>query len=270
VTNPLHDFRSAERALEVPGQEPPPWLDGPRAAGSTSELAVASTALGDDVHVTLWRTQDSDDQEPLPLLIAHDGPELDRRARLTDYAAAQIATGQLPRHRVALLAPGDREQWYSARALYARALAARVLPAIGDAVTVERPVGMGASLGALAMLHAQRRFPDSFAGLFLQSGSFFLPRFDAHESSFTRYRRIVRFTRSALRERPRRPVPVTLTCGEREENVHNNRVMASALAAQGYRARLAEGRDLHDFTAWRDAWDPHLTLLLQDVWSTHR
>jgi enterochelin esterase-like enzyme len=247
VTNPSRDFRSAERALDVAGHGSPAWLDGPRAAGRTSELAVASTALGDAVQVTLWRTHDSDDEEPLPLLIAHDGPEFDRRARLTDYAAAQIAAGHLPRHRVALLAPGDRNQWYSASALYARALATRVLPAIADAVAVQRPVGMGASLGALAMLHAQRRFPDAFSGLFLQSGSFFLPRFDAHESGFPRYRRIVRFTRSALRERPRRPVPVTLTCGEREENVHNNRVMARALAAQGYRARLAEGRDLHDF-----------------------
>jgi enterochelin esterase-like enzyme len=270
VTNPLHDVGEPEQALEVPGHEPPAWLDAPRVAGRSSALAVASTALGDDVHVTLWSPQDSDDHEPLPLLVAHDGPELDRLARLTDYAAAQIAARQLPRHRVALLAPSDREQWYSASALYARALATRVLPAIGHAMAVQRPVGMGASLGALAMLHAQRRFPDAFAGLFLQSGSFFLPRFDAHESSFTRYRRIVRFTRGALRERPRRPVPVTLTCGEREENVHNNRVMASALAAQGYPTRLAEGRDLHDFTAWRDAWDPHLTLLLQDVWSTHR
>jgi hypothetical protein len=77
----------------------------------------------------------------------------------------------------------------------------------------------------------------------------------------------VRFARSALREPVRRPVPVTLTCGKHEENVHNNRVMASALAAQGYGVRLVEGPDLHGFTAWRDAWDPHLTALLQDVWT---
>ena len=49
------------------------------------------------------------------------------------------------------------------------------------------PVGLGASLGALALLHAQRRFPRTFAGLCLQSGSFFVPRFDRHESGFVRY-----------------------------------------------------------------------------------
>jgi enterochelin esterase-like enzyme len=259
---------SPPTAAKPPVRESPAWLDAPRVTGRTRELVVPSTALGDDVHVTLWSPEGADDGEPLALLV-HDGPELDRVARLTDFAAAQIAAGRLPRHRVALLAPGDREQWYSASALYARALATRVLPAVADAVAVQRPVGMGASLGALAMLHAHRRFPDAFAGLFLQSGSFFLPRFDAQEAGFVRYRRIVRFARSALREPPRRPVPVTLTCGKREENMHNNRVMASALAAQGYGVRLVERPDLHDLTAWRDAWDPHMTALLQDVWSTH-
>jgi enterochelin esterase-like enzyme len=232
----------------------------------TRELAIASTALGAEVRVALWSPPHTRDGEALPLLVAHDGPELDRRAGLSTYAAAQIAAERLPPHRIALLDPGDRDQWYSASALYARALATRVLPAIADAVAVRQPIGMGVSLGALAMLHAHRRFPDAFAGLFLQSGSFFVPRFDRHESGFVRYRRIVRFVRATLRERPRRTVPVGLTCGAREENVHNNRLMASALAAQGYRARFVEGPGLHDFTAWRDMLDPHLTLLLRDVW----
>ena len=236
-------------------------------ASRTRELAIASTALGAEVQIGLWSPDGSGDGERLPLLVAHDGPELDRRAGLTRYLAAEIDANRLPCHRVALLAPGERDQWYSASALYARALATRVLPAIADAVAVERPVGMGASLGALAMLHAHRRFPDAFAGLFLQSGSFFVPRFDGHESGFVRYRRIVRFVRATLRERPRRAVPLTLTCSAREENAHNNRLMAAALAAQGYRARLVEGPGLHDFAAWRDMFHPHLTALLQDVWA---
>ena len=252
--------------VELPGYAAPAWLEAERAAGSLGHLAVASSALSADVHVAIWRPDGVRDEEPLPLLVAHDGPELDQLARLTDYAAAQIAAGALPAHRVALLAPGDRDQWYSASALYARTLAARVLPAIADTVAVRRPVGAGVSLGALAMLHAQRRFPDAFAGLFLQSGSFFMPRFDAQESGFVRYRRIVRFVRASLREQPRRTVPVAMTCGALEENADDNRVMARALAAQGYPASLHEGRDLHNYTAWRDTWDPHLTRLLREVW----
>jgi enterochelin esterase-like enzyme len=271
VTDPANPLRAPgafgeKSVVALPGYVAPAWLEADRMPGATDALTVASSALGAEVPIAIWRPEDARDDEPLDLLVAHDGPELDQLARLTDHAAARIASGALPRHRVALLAPGDRDQWYSASALYARTLATRVLPAIADAVAVRRPVGLGVSLGALSLLHAQRRFPELFAGLFLQSGSFFVPRFDAHESGFVRYRRIVRFVRATLREPPRRVVPVAMTCGALEENAGNNRVMASALAAQGYPVTLHEGRDLHNFTAWRDEWDPHLTALLQEAW----
>ncbi len=176
-----------------------------------------------------------------------------------------IAAGTLPPHRVAMLAPGPRDEWYSASALYSRALYVDVIPALP---ATGAPVGMGASLGALAMLVAQRRAPGTFGALFLQSGSFFMPRFDSQESGFGRYARIVRVVRRILRatEHPR-PIPVQLTCGTAEENVFNNRVMARALAEQGYEARLDEVPDMHNYTAWRDAFDPHLTRLLQEAWT---
>jgi S-formylglutathione hydrolase FrmB len=58
---------------------------------------------------------------------------------------------------------------------------------------------------------------------------------------------------------------VILTCGAQEENVHNNRLMASALRAGGYPAELSEAPGRHGFTAWRDALDPPLTRLLGQV-----
>jgi enterochelin esterase-like enzyme len=271
VTDPANPLRAPgafgeKSVVELPGYVAPAWLQAPRAGGRVDALSVASSALSADVDVAIWRPDDAPDGEPLDLLVAHDGPEIDALARLTDYAGAQIAAGALPRHRVALLAPGDRDQWYSASAHYARTLATRVLPAIGGAVAVRRTVGIGASLGALAMLHAHHRYPELFAGLFLQSGSFFAPRFDAHESGFVRYARVVRNVQAMLRERAWRPLPVALTCGALEENVHNNRLMATTLAANGVPATLHEGRDLHNFTAWRDAFDPHLTALLREAW----
>ena len=42
--------------------------------------------------------------------------------------------------------------------------------------------------------------------------------------------------------------------------------MAEALARQGYPAELVEVPDAHHFTAWRDAFDPHLTRLLARSW----
>jgi enterochelin esterase family protein len=203
------------------------------------------------------------------MLLANDGPEYDALSRLTQFCAVAIAREALPPFRVALLAPGDRDQWYSASAAYSRALAHDVIPALRDAFgVIGAPAGMGASLGGLAMLHAQRRFPRALGALFLQSSSFFMPRHDSHERGFPRYARIVRFVRDTRRDGHYAvPVPVTLTCGIAEENLHNNREMASALAAQGYEVSEVEVPDLHNYVGWRDAFDPHLTALLQRAWT---
>jgi len=128
-------------------------------------------------------------------------------------------------------------------------------------------VGAGASLGALAMLHAQRRYPADFAGLFLQSGSFFQPRFDRQESGFARWLRIVRFTGRVLRRADGPAVPAVLTCGTVEENLANNRDMAAGLRRHGYPVTMIENPDAHNWVGWRDCLDPHLTALLQRVWT---
>jgi enterochelin esterase family protein len=179
-----------------------------------------------------------------------------------------IGRGAVAPFRIALLPPGPRDEWYSASAAYGRALCQRILPALREQVAVAgRPIGLGASLGALAMLQAQRAWPGTFAGLCLQSGTFFSPRFDGHEAGFVRYVRVVRYVRSVLRApRHEDPVPVAMTCGTEEENLQNNRMMASALAAQGYDVRLAEVPSGHDYPSWRDALDPHLTRLLARTW----
>jgi enterochelin esterase-like enzyme len=248
--------------LLAPGYRPPAWLEGPYVAGKRHEVAVR--VLGRELSIGIWSPAEGE----LPLLVAHDGPEYDELAKLTRYAGAIIDRGDVPAFRVALLPPGDRDEWYSASAAYGRALCNRILPALRrEVAVVGRPVGMGASLGGLAMLQAQRTWAGAFAGLFLQSSSFFVPRFDRHESGFPRYARIVRFVRSVLRaEGFDEPVPVGMTCGAEEENVYNNRLMASALAAQGYAAHLDEVPDLHNYTNWRDAFDPHLTRLLAGLW----
>lgn len=247
----------------APDYRPPAWLDEPRVGGNFDELGIR--VLGQELLVRIWSPGGGE----LPLLVAHDGPEYDTLASLTSYAGAMIAGGKLAPFRLALLPPGARDEWYSASAVYARALCRRILPAIRQQIPVAgRPVGMGASLGALAMLHAQRRWPGTFAGLFFQSGSFFVPRFDRHESGFPRYGRVTRFVNGVLGVPSHDDrVPVTMTCGVEEDNVHNNRLMVASLLAQGYAARLHEVLDLHNYTAWRDALHPQLTGLLSFVWS---
>ena len=202
------------------------------------------------------------------LLVAHDGPEYDRCAGLGKFVATAVESGRIGPLHLALLPADDRNERYSASPAYAKLLTSEVLPLLVAAVGARRAVvGIGASLGALALLHAQRRSPAAFAGLFLQSGSFFQPRFDAQESGFARYPRIVRFTGRVLRAgRGRAPVPITMTCGTAEENLANNRSMAGCLRGQGYDVTFAECAGGHDWDAWRDALDPHLTSLLQRVW----
>ena len=95
-----------------------------------------------------------------------------------------------------------------------------------------------------------------------------MPRHDAQESGFVRYARITRFVRETLHDgQYAMPVPTTITVGRAEENVHNNREMARALAAQGYDVSLEEVLDLHNYVGWRDAFDPHLTALLRRAWT---
>jgi enterochelin esterase-like enzyme len=242
--------------LRLAGYSPPTWLDEEGVPGTYDEI---------DDGVQVWAPEGADPHEELPLLLANDGPEYDELSRLTHFSAVSIARGTVPPHRVALLAPGDRNDEYSASARYAQRLVDRVVPAIGDAVAVGPIAAMGASLGALAMLHVQRLHPEVFSGLFLQSGSFFMRRFDSHEVRFSRYRRVVRFVR-AVGSTPGRPVPVVLTCGSAEENIHNNRQMAAELARQGYPTVLHEVPDMHNYTAWRDAFDPFLPQLLEAAW----
>lgn len=254
--------------LEFPGYRAPAWLAAPAVEGRSTELTVPSRYLHAEVPVRLWAPAGASPGEPLPLLVAHDGPEYDALSGLTAYAAAMVAAGRLPRHRVALLGPGERDEWYSASVSYAKALALAVLPAVRREVEVAGPVvAMGASLGGLAALHAQRRHPGLFGGLFLQSGSFFSRRLDPQERGFARYGRITRFVAETRRRTlVAEPVPVTLTCGTLEENLANNRAMAEVLAAQRYPAELVELPDVHNYVAWRDAFDPHLTGLLARVW----
>jgi enterochelin esterase-like enzyme len=250
--------------LELPGYRNPSWLELPAPVGRSRVLEIPTRSLRGGVHGWLWSPRGSETDEPLPLLVVHDGPEYDELAALTRYLSALIADGQIPPLRAALLAPGSRDDWNSANGGYTRALCLAVLPYLKKTVATTRTIGMGASLGGLAMLHAHRGHAGAFDALFLQSGSFFHARHDAHERRFSHYDRVVRAVDTMLRAKGHRdPVPVVLTCGVIEENVKNNRIMARTLGAQGYDVALHEVRDVHNYVAWRDAFDPHLSGLLR-------
>ncbi|TDV55101.1 alpha/beta hydrolase [Actinophytocola oryzae] len=253
--------------VEFPGYTAPDWLAAHVADAEVTDLAVPAPLLGGEVAVRLWSPAQA--AEPLPLLVAHDGPEYDALSGLTAYAGAMVESGTLPPFRVALLAPGNRDEEYAANPRYAATLHQRVLPTLRQLVAVREPVvGMGASLGGLAMLHAQRALPGLFGGLFLQSASFLTVDLDPQEQHrFSRFGQVSVYVADVPRSVPSETVPVVMTCGLAEENLANNRQMAAILARQGYDARLVEVADAHNYVGWRDAFDPSLTALLRAVWT---
>jgi enterochelin esterase-like enzyme len=258
--------------LELPGYQPPAWLDVDAPEGDVRRLVLPSRGLHGAASGLLWAPAGTPRAEPLPLLVVHDGPEYAAYSELVRFLEVAFVQGRLPPLRAALLAPLQRDEHYSASARYTVALAEELLPALAAETAVPPGrrwrVGTGASLGALAMLHAHRRRPETFGGLFLQSGSFFRQRYDHHERGFPHFERIARFVGTVLRaESWADPVPIGMTAGTAEENRLNNRATAAALNRQGYDAVLHEVRDAHNWVAWRDSFDPHLVDLLDRAWT---
>jgi enterochelin esterase-like enzyme len=249
--------------IEWPEYEHPAWLDSVAAAGPIQHLELRCRRLVARVRVQLYATPEAP-AAGAPLLVVHDGPEYAAYAALTRFLDVMSWEERIPPLHAALIQPVDRNETYSASALYAGALTRELLPQLAKRVPHGKRIGMGASLGALAMLHAHVRHPTSFDGLLLQSGSFFRQRSDKQESGFARYQRITRFVGSVLHGAGE-PIPVAFTCGTAEENRANNHTVARALVAQGYPAWLAEVRDAHTWTCWRDGLDPHLPVLIKAV-----
>lgn len=278
VCDPANERRSPgafgdKSVFELPGYSEPQWLaKSVSEAGRHKAVEIRSRTLRTRLECTIWSPAGTNDNDALPLLIAHDGPEYDSLSSLTHCLDVAVSEGRLPKMRAALVPPHDRNETYSASAAYNRAFAHEILPALSSAAPVPHGrsmrVGMGASLGALAMLHVHRRNPASLGGLFLQSGSYFRLRFDKHESQFPRFRRISRFMGEVLTNDDwMHPIDVTLTCGTVEENLNNNRATHQAFQRQGYNSVLVENRDGHNYIGWRDTFDPHLIDLLARLWT---
>jgi enterochelin esterase-like enzyme len=269
ITDPTNPLRAPgafgdKSVLEFPEYRTPGWMSLEPATLEGEPFSLASTALVDDVTGQLWAVGDLAATTPAPMLIVHDGPEYAELGAFTGYLAALVGQGTLPPLRAALLGPGDRNRWYAADPGYAQALTEEIVPALELPTTVR--IGVGVSLGGLALLHAHRLYPGVFDGLFLQSASFFTPRLDPQERGFGRFDAVTRFVADVTQAvADPHPVPVALTCGGVEENLANNQAMAAALDRLGYPVSLTVTRDAHNYVGWRDALHPALTELIGQV-----
>lgn len=254
----------------LPGYRPPEWLGEESPPWSAEPLDVGTDVEGTQIKGELLTPADSTDADVLPLLVVHDGPEYVRLVRLLDYLHWLAQRRDSLRCRVLALQPVDRNLSYAANDTYTEALVRLAIPlARTMAPSVGPIVGVGASLGALALAHGAATHPGTFGGLFLQSGSFFLPQHDAHEKRFRFYDEVVAATAHLHSSPPPLTgVEVTITTGLGEENLDNNRALAARLSGVGVETRIVEGRDGHNHIAWRDLLHPGLADLLSKVWDT--
>lgn len=99
----------------------------------------------------------------------------------------------------------------------------------------------------------------------MQSGSFFTPALDPQESGFSHWAAVTGFVSTLYTAAAPERVPIMVVCGTQEENLANNRALATHLAATHDRG-WGEVPDGHTWTTWRDLLDPHLTRLLTEAW----
>jgi len=97
--------------IEFPGYEAPAWVDAPAVArDDIRESAIRARAIRTELRTLIWTSPGHESDEPLPLLVAHDGPEYNELADLLKLLQLRTGDGTLPPMRVALLAPHDRDQ----------------------------------------------------------------------------------------------------------------------------------------------------------------
>lgn len=258
--------------MQMPSYAPPAWLAAPAVPGTRTELSLVSETA-EPVPMTVWSPVSAAADEPLPILLVHDGPEYDRLAEVTQFSGAMIAGGRVAPHRVALAQPVLRDAWYSGSPTYLRTEAGAGLTHLAQQFPTRGPVvAMGASLGGLTALLVGLLSANGYGtvgGVFAQSGSFFTVHRDDAESGFRYFGRITRAVQQVI-DAPRtdHPLHVAMTCGALEDNAANNRDMAAALRRGGHQVAYREVPDLHNYTAWRDSLDPLLADLLAGLWGT--
>lgn len=245
--------------LELPGYRAPDWLE--REVPRGTEVPVAVEIPG--VTARLWSPAGLDPGAMAPLLLVHDGTSPDDPGGPTRYLSVLVQDGAAPPMRVLLTTAHPRDVLYAACDEYADALVGTMLPSVAAIAPTGPVLAVGASLGALAVLHAEWRHPGTFAGMLLQSGAYFTPETDPQERGFTSWEPVTRFVAQVLsHDRAAALPPTVITCGAHEENAANNTLLARRLAEVGVESRYVETGGLHNATAWRDALHPGLRDLL--------
>lgn len=271
ITDPLnpalaHDPFGANSVVQGPGYRRPAWThEQPTARrGTVVEASVASEAFGHERSYSLYLPARYRDTRRYPLLVVHDGLDYLRYASLATVLDNLIHRLEIPPLVAVLTQSGERTAEYGADERHARFLVDELIPAVENSISIVDDTGqrglLGASLGAVAGLHAAWRRPGAFGRLLLQSGSFAFTDIGPHDLGPV-FDPVVEFV-NRFRARPGRPADrVFLSAGIYESLIYFNRSLLPVLQGTGAEVRLVESQDGHNWVHWRDQLRDGLTWL---------
>lgn len=227
----------------------------PRGRVTKHILAQDALVIGNARAVHLYQPPT---QEPAALLIALDGQDYLRRAKLPTLLDNLLAQNKIPPLAVAMLESSRLEKGsarmseYACNELTLIFLLKYIVPFAQEHLNLvdwKKHRGMygimGASIGGLMALFTALRAPEIFGKVISQAGAFEL--WDYSPSPFT------------LLTQAKTPPRVWLDVGQMDWLLEPNRRMYKALKRNGFDVKYREYYAYHNWPAWRDVLPGALT-----------
>jgi enterochelin esterase family protein len=238
------------------GYQAPDWVtpDSSARAGGIEEVTVA-TSDGGNRPLRVYLPARFRRTRRYPLLVVHDGGDFLRFGDLQAVLDNLIHRLDIPEMLVALDEPHERTSTYVGSEDHASYLSLDLLRAMtAEFPLIDSPAArglLGASLGAVASLHAAWRYPGCWGRLALLSGSFAFTDIGVHQRDPV-FDPVVEFV-NAFRQQPGELAErIYVSCGMYESLIYENRSLVPLLQAHGAAVRYRESRDGHHWQNWRD------------------
>lgn len=233
-----------------PAYRPHPLADPPRAdpPWPTVRHRIQSSSFGDLRRVTVVSPPDVD--EPLPVVVLHDGVVYQRLARTAEVLAELVRQGRARPAHLAFVEPGDRDREYAWDPRHLSYVQEELRPYLEAHHPVDPAsyVAMGPSLGGLASATLAMTYPGTWSAVVAQAGAFLGtpddPRPYGSERSWM-------LERLAAGDQPGAPRWL-LEVGTLDWLLGVNRELRDALRASGAEVQYDERAVGHNWGGWRD------------------
>jgi len=261
-----HDPFGANSVCQGYGYERPDWTlhDPDSRSGTLDSMTIPSRAFGDQREIRVYLPGRFRKTRSYPLLIVHDGIDYLRFAEINTVLDNLIHRLEIPGMIVALTQSPDRMAEYTCNQNHARFLGEDLLPFMQSRFPLLNDPAMcgllGASLGAVASLHAAAQYPDRFGRLLLQSGSYAFSDLGHHKKG-PALDPVVDFINAYRAEPFRLAEKIYMSCGVYESLIYENRSLLPVLQGQRMQVNFDEARDAHNWENWRDRLRSGLTWL---------